>query len=194
VLYHLALHHRRQTSTGGVAPVLEAAREWKVVYRLWDGLQVSTSLQEGCTIDMGSYFTELLGRPRTCCADIGVYHVLARDPQQHTAVVSSRPAAEDTNLVRAHLSNCRCASLSRELRICNFSSQRVCRARTCPGLSEHCANTSKMGVFQRFGRDEKQPSSPPEYGQARVDEIGVVDEDHDDLHREMKPRQLSTCF
>lgn len=52
-----------------------------------------------------------------------------------------------------------------------------------------------MAVLPFFGQDEKRDSSPHEEGVAMglgVEDVdAVVDEDHDDLHREMKPRQLS---
>jgi len=44
--------------------------------------------------------------------------------------------------------------------------------------------------------DEKQAVDSPTEEVGRSHEVaeGIVDEDHDDLHREMKPRQLSTCL
>lgn len=50
-----------------------------------------------------------------------------------------------------------------------------------------------MSVFPFSKQDEKHPAVPQEDGVARGQEDfdDVVDEDHDDLHREMKPRQLS---
>ena len=43
--------------------------------------------------------------------------------------------------------------------------------------------------------DEKQAVDSPteEVGRSHEAAEGIVDEDQDDLHREMKPRQLSTC-
>lgn len=42
-------------------------------------------------------------------------------------------------------------------------------------------------------QDEKHPAAPGEDGIVRGQEesYDVVEDDHDDLHREMKPRQLS---
>ncbi len=50
-----------------------------------------------------------------------------------------------------------------------------------------------MGILPRSkgSDDEKHPSSPHEVGPVETTELGVVDESQDDLHREMKPRQLS---
>ena len=52
-----------------------------------------------------------------------------------------------------------------------------------------------VGLKFPFGSkgDEKQAvDSPTEDAMPREVAEGIVDEDHDDLHREMKPRQLST--
>ena len=53
-----------------------------------------------------------------------------------------------------------------------------------------------MAVFpwSKSSEDEKHPRSPPEesaFGPTETTDLGVVDEAEDDLHREMKPRQLS---
>lgn len=50
-----------------------------------------------------------------------------------------------------------------------------------------------MAIFPFSGQDEKHPAAPREDGIAtgQEDFYDGVDDDHDDLHREMKPRQLS---
>ncbi len=53
-----------------------------------------------------------------------------------------------------------------------------------------------MAVFpwSKPSEDEKHPGSPPEesaLGPTETADLGIVDEAEDDLHREMKPRQLS---
>ena len=53
-----------------------------------------------------------------------------------------------------------------------------------------------MAVFpwSKSSEDEKHPSSPPQesaFGPTETTDLGVTDEAQDDLHREMKPRQLS---
>ena len=45
--------------------------------------------------------------------------------------------------------------------------------------------------FVKSGSNEKVAESPPPDVANLSGEEGLVDEDHDDLHRGMKPRQLS---
>jgi len=48
-----------------------------------------------------------------------------------------------------------------------------------------------MAIFNRFGKSDEKRASPPPAEVQEMDAEGDVDEAHDDLHRGMKPRQLS---